>query len=153
LQNYIRAWKDDATRDFLSLSGWAKGPHHRRRAATALVLNDKLSVLNDKEVVMKAFSILFLVLLSASLIIAGLWTWQQSQDLVLDWGFGRPNIAQWAVRSAVVAAIAAAQIILLVPVIGRIYRRGVADMVIAFTAAVVLALASVSAIACGFAGR
>ena len=55
---------------------------------------------------MKAFSILFLILLSASLIIAGLWTWQQSQDLVLDWGFGRPNIAQWAVRSAVVAAIA-----------------------------------------------
>jgi len=102
---------------------------------------------------MKLFSILFLILLSAALIIAGLWAWQQSLDLVLDWGFDRPNIAQWAVRSAVIAMIAAAQIILLVPAIGRIYRRGIADTVIAFTALVVFALASVSAIACGFAGR
>jgi len=102
---------------------------------------------------MKVVSGLFLILFSATAVVAGLWYGQQSQDLVLDWGLGRPNVAVWAVRSAAVAAIAAAQVILLVPVIGGIYRRGTADTVAAYTAAVIFALASVSAIACGFLGR
>jgi hypothetical protein len=102
---------------------------------------------------MKVISIVLLVALSAAAVTASLWAWQQSLDLVLDWGFARPAVAQWAVRSTSVAVIAASQVILLVPVAGRIYRRSIADTVMAFTAAVVFALASVSAIACGFAGR
>jgi hypothetical protein len=62
-------------------------------------------------------------------------------------------VAQWAVRSAAVAAIAGAQIILMSWLIGRIYRRGTFDSVMTFAATAVLALAAVSAIACGFAGR
>lgn len=102
---------------------------------------------------MKTLGILVLSLLSTTAVAAGLWAWQQSQDFVLDWGFGRPNVAEWAVRSAAVAVISAAQVVLIILVAGRVYRRGTVDSVLALTAGVVCALASVSAIACGFAGR
>jgi hypothetical protein len=102
---------------------------------------------------MKTIALLTAALISALTVAAGMWVWQQAPDLVLDWGFGRPDVAEWGVRSAAVAAIAAAQLILLTLVVGRIYRRGTFDSVLAFAATAVLALASVSAIACGFAGR
>jgi hypothetical protein len=102
---------------------------------------------------MKPIALFLVSVLSAAAVVAGLWAWQQAPDLVLDWGAGRPEVAQWAVRSAAVAAIAGAQIILMSWLIGRIYRRGTFDSVMTFAATAVLALAAVSAIACGFAGR
>ncbi len=75
------------------------------------------------------------------------------KDWVLDWGLSRPDVAVWAVRSAGVGAIAAAQVILLALVCARLYGRGRVDSALAFTAGAVCALACVSALACGLAGR
>ena len=87
-------------------------------------------------------------------VVAGLWAWQQAQDLVLDYGTaGRPDVEAWAIRSGAVAAIALAQVILLTLVVGRLYRRGTFDAVLALVSVVVFALATASAIACGLAGR
>jgi hypothetical protein len=91
---------------------------------------------------------------AAATVVAGMWAWQQAQDLVLDYGAaGRPDIEAWAIRSAAVAAIALAQVILLTLVVGRFYRRGVFDAVLALTSVIVFALATAGAVACGLAGR
>ena len=103
---------------------------------------------------MRGISILFSALLSGGLVVAGIWAWQQAQDLVLDhWNAGRPELAEWAIRSGAIAAVALAQIIVLTFVAGRVYSRRTMDSVLTFTAGVVFALASVGAIACGLAGR
>lgn len=94
------------------------------------------------------------IVVSAALVVAGLWAWQGAQDVVLDhWVAARPDLAQWAVRIAAIAAIALAQVILAAFVAGRVYRRGILDSVLTITAGIVFALASVGAIACGLAAR
>lgn len=103
---------------------------------------------------MRTTSILFSALLACGMIVAGVWGWQQAQDLVLDhWSASRPELAEWAVRNAAIATVALAQIIILVFVAGRIYGRRTLDSVLTLTAGVVFALAIVGAIACGLAGR
>jgi hypothetical protein len=103
---------------------------------------------------MRAASISFSAVLAGLLVVVGVWGWQQAQDLVLDhWNAARPELAESAVRSAAIALVALAQVIVLIFVAGRIYRRGTLDSVLTLTAAVVFALASVGAIACGLAGR
>ena len=89
-----------------------------------------------------------------ALVVAGLWGWQEARDMVLDWGAGRPEVAAWAVRSAAVAAIAFAQVVLVTAVAGRVFRRrGMIDDIMRLTAGLVCALAVVTAIACGLAGK
>ena len=103
---------------------------------------------------MRVMSILFSALVAGAMVVAGIWAWQQSQDLVLDhWNAGRPELAEWAIRSAAIAAVALAQVTVVTFVAGRIYSRRTLDSVLTFTAAVVFALASVGAICCGLAGR
>ena len=92
------------------------------------------------------------ILVAIALVVAALWGWQMAPDLALDWGAARPELGAWAVRSAAVAAFAGGQVVLLIFVAGKIYRRGAFDAVIGLTAAVVFALAAVSAVACGLAG-
>jgi len=92
-------------------------------------------------------------LVAAALVVAGMWAWQGAGDWVLDWNVGRPDVAVWAVRSASVAAIAAAQVILLALVCARLYGRGAFDSALAYTAGAACALACVSALACGLAAR
>jgi hypothetical protein len=87
------------------------------------------------------------------LVVAGLWAWNGAADWVLDWGVGRPDIAVWAVRSAAIAVIAAAQVILLSLVGAKLYGRGAADSAIAFSVGAICAMASLSAAACAFYGR
>jgi hypothetical protein len=90
---------------------------------------------------------------AAVLVIAGLWAWNAAGDWVLDWNVTRPEVAVWAVRSAAVGAIAAAQVVLLALVGARVYGRGRVDSAMAFTAGAVCAVACVSAVAFGLAGR
>src|SRR4051812_44005126 len=102
---------------------------------------------------MKAMGIVFAALVAGAMVVGCLWAWDQAQDLVLDWGVQRPDVALWAVRSLAVAGIAVAQMILMVLVCGPIYRKGTFDAVVRFASAAVAALAAVSAVACGLAGR
>ena len=69
--------------------------------------------------------------IAAAMVFAGLWAWQGAGDWVLDWGLSRPEVAVWAVRSAGVGAIAAAQVILLALVCTRLYGRGPLDSALA----------------------
>ena len=103
---------------------------------------------------LKVLTVPLAAAVGGALVVAGLWAWQGAPDMALDWGAGRPEVATWAIRSAAVAVIAAAQVVLLALVAGRIFqRRGTFDTVLTFTAVAVVALASVSAVACGLAGR
>lgn len=103
---------------------------------------------------MRITTILLSALLAGVMVVAGVWAWQQAQDLVLDhWNAGRPELAEWAIRSAAVAVVALAQVIIMLFVAGRVYQRRTLDSVLTFTAGVVFALALVGAIACGLAGK
>jgi glycogen synthase len=88
---------------------------------------------------------------ATALMVASLWAWQQAPHLVFD--ADRPDIALWAVRTTAVAAAALAQAVLLLFVVGRIYRTRGLDIVLRVLTATVFTVALVSAIALGLAGR
>ena len=95
---------------------------------------------------------------AVGLMVLGLWAWQHAAEVATDGGAARPYVAKWAVRSAAVAAAAAAQAVVLVVVVGRVYGRrgappGAVDAVLRLTALLVFAVAAVSAVALGLAGR
>ena len=91
--------------------------------------------------------------IAIAMIVTGFWIVQQAQDVAWDWGSSRPEVTMWAIRSGGIAAIALAQAILVVAVTSRVYRRGTLDSLLGLTSIAVFALACVSAIACGLAGR
>ena len=93
------------------------------------------------------------IVIAGVMVFAGLWAWQGAGEWILDWNVTRPEVAVWAVRSGAVGVIAAAQVILLAVVGARLYGRGRMDSAMAFTAGAVCAVACVSAVAFGLAGR
>ena len=103
---------------------------------------------------MRAVSLVGGAVASLALLVVALWAWQHAAEVASDGGAARPYVAKWAVRSAAVAAAAAAQGVLLVAVVGRVYaRHGPLDDVLRLSAGLVFAVATVSAVALGFAGR
>src|SRR3954463_3569582 len=89
---------------------------------------------------------------SIVLMIAALWAWSRAGALSAE--ATRPEVERWAVRSAAVAVAAVAQLVLLTFVAGRLFepRRFGAD-VLRLTAGLVPAVAIVSAVSLGLAGR
>jgi hypothetical protein len=85
------------------------------------------------------------------LMVAALWAWQAGPHLAFD--ANQPDVALWAVRSAAVAAGALAQALAVVLVLGNLYRRRRLDAAVGLTAAAIFAVALVSAVALGLAGR
>lgn len=90
-------------------------------------------------------------LVSAALMVACLWLWQKAPVLV-DVG-ERSKVVLWAVRSSAVAAGALAQTVLLVVVVGNLYRARVPDRILQVLMGGLFAVSLVSAIALGLAGR
>ena len=93
---------------------------------------------------------------SVALLVVGLWAWQHAAEVATDalGATAQPYVAKWAVRSAAIAAAAAAQALLLTAVVGRVYgRHGALDAVLRLSALLVFAVALVSACALGLAGR
>ncbi len=86
-----------------------------------------------------------------ALMVSALWAWQMGPHLAFD--ADQPDVTLWAVRSAAVAAAALAQAVMLVLVLGNLYRRGRLDVALGVTAAAVFTIALVSAVALGLAGR
>jgi hypothetical protein len=99
----------------------------------------------------RKFLITLGILISASLVFIALWTWQQAPHLAFN--EDRPEVVLWAVRTASVAAGALAQTVLLVLVVGNIYRTRAVDMLLRFLTAGVFAVSLVSAIALGLVGN
>jgi hypothetical protein len=86
-----------------------------------------------------------------ALMVTCLWTWQHAPGLAAD--AERPDVVIWAARSAAVAAGALAQTVLLVLVVGNLYRAKLPDRLLQLLTAGLFAAALVSAIALGLAGR
>jgi hypothetical protein len=91
------------------------------------------------------------IILSAGLVFIALWAWQEAPHLAFN--EDRPDIIMWAVRTASVAAGALAQTVLLVFVVGNIYRTRAVDVLLRLLTATVFAVSLVSAIALGLVGR
>ena len=91
------------------------------------------------------------IIISGGLVLISLWAWQQAPHLAFN--EDRPELILWAVRTASVAAGALAQTILLVLVVGNIYRTRAVDLLLRFLTAGVFAISLVSAIALGIAGN
>ena len=91
------------------------------------------------------------LVVSVTLLLISLWAWQEAPHLAMD--ADRPEITLWAVRTASIAAGALAQTVLLVLVIGNIYRTRAVDILFRFMTGMVFAVSLVSAIALGLAGR
>ena len=88
---------------------------------------------------------------TVGLMVLCLYGWQHASELAGQ--AGRPYVAKWAVRSGAIAIGAAAQVILLTLVVGRLYRRQLLDDVLRLTAASVIAVALVTSVALGMAAR
>ena len=98
--------------------------------------------------------VVFGSLVTVALMVAALYAWRHAAELAGDWGASRPYVAALAVRSGAIAMAAGAQVVLLTLVVGRLFaRRQLVDEVLRLAAGLVAALALVSAIALGLAGR
>jgi hypothetical protein len=86
------------------------------------------------------------------LMVLAMWIWEHAASLTDTWATRRP-VATLAIWSGAVGLIAAAQLILLVFVIERIYRRDLFGELLKLTAGLICTVASVGAIALGFASR
>lgn len=102
---------------------------------------------------MKAASVFLGGTVTILLMVLCLWAWQHAAALAAEREATRPYVATWAVRSGAIALAAAAQAVLLVAVLGRLYRRQLLDDVLRLSAALVFAVALVSAVALGLASR
>lgn len=91
------------------------------------------------------------LVVSTVLILISLWAWQQAPHLQMD--ADKPEVILWAVRTASVAAGALAQTVLLVLVVGNIFRARAIDVLFRLLTVAVFAVSLVSAIALGLAGR
>ena len=85
------------------------------------------------------------------LMVSCLWAWQSAGEFAVD--ASRPYVATLAARSAAIALGAAAQVLVLTLVVGRIYRRQLVDDVLKLSAAAVMLVALVGAVALGLAAR
>ena len=89
--------------------------------------------------------------MTMGLMMTALWAWQNAPLLVEEWT--RPDIATYAVRCAAVALAAAAQVVVLVFVVGRAFSPGRADWAAGLLAATVCGISGVSAVALTLVGR
>ncbi len=86
-----------------------------------------------------------------SMVVAGLWAWNDARNLAE--GSTRPDVTLWALRAAAVAVAAGAQAMILTFIVGRIYRKDLFCDLLRLFAGVISAVALISAIALGLAGR
>jgi hypothetical protein len=85
------------------------------------------------------------------LMVTCLWAWQNAGEFFVD--ATRPYVATMAARSAAVALGAAAQVVLLTLVVGRLYPRQLLDEMLKLSAAGVMVVSLVAAVALALAAR
>jgi hypothetical protein len=81
------------------------------------------------------------------IILISLWFWREAVRVADGTGATHPNLAVYSVRLAAIAGIAAAQILLLHFVVGRIYRPTVFDYVLKCAAGLICAVSLAAAVA------
>ena len=86
-----------------------------------------------------------------ALVVAAMWSWASAEQLVRR--AGDPTLAAWAVRTAAVAAVAAAQVLGLSFVTVLFYDRDRAGDIMRIAAGALCTVAMIAAIAMGFLSR
>ncbi|HLL88933.1 MAG TPA: hypothetical protein VK324_06495 [Tepidisphaeraceae bacterium] len=135
------------------LDSAAPPPRRPRAVARRAGVYDRLAELDRRPAIdfAAAVSVCAGTVVTIGLVVVAMWAWQHAAGLTED--AARPDVAAYAVRCAAVAAAAGAQVVLLLAVVGRIYRRGGVDGAVATVAVVVGTVSLVSAVALGLAGR
>ena|SRR5688572_9922464 len=90
-------------------------------------------------------------LASIALVVAALWSWGRALEIAEN--AHRPHVAVWAVRSGALAAVAAAQVLVITCAVGALYQRRAIDEMLRLLAGLVATIALVSAVALALAGR
>lgn len=88
---------------------------------------------------------------SIVLTVFGIWAWSQSPNLAAN--TSRPDVAGLAVRSGAIGVIAISQLVLLIWVVGNLFRRNLADDLLKLLSLCVSAIALIAAVALGLASR
>src|SRR3954469_25162232 len=91
------------------------------------------------------------VLASVGMLLVALWSWQHAGGMVVGWE--QPGVAVWAVRVGAVGLAAAAQVLMMLLVVAKVYERGALASAFIICATMVFTLAAVSAVALGLAGH
>jgi hypothetical protein len=87
------------------------------------------------------------LLCGIGIIVIGLWFWREAARVADGTGATHPNQAVYSVRLIAVAGIAAAQVVLLHFVVGRIYRPSGLDDLLKRTAGLICVVSLAAAIA------
>lgn len=90
-------------------------------------------------------------LAAIALVVAALWSWGRAPEIAEN--AHRPHVAVWAVRSGALAALAAAQVLVITCAVGALYSRRPVDEMLRLLAGLVATIALVSAVALALAGR
>ncbi len=91
--------------------------------------------------------------MALALAVGGLWSWFKAPSMNAVLGAAHPQLAELGFKSAAVAAISAAQLMLMVLVVDAIYRRDGFSFVLKVLAAVICLVGGVAAVALVLAGR
>jgi hypothetical protein len=108
-------------------------------------------VLGKEDGMRSRISILAGAVIATVLMVMALRMWDRAAHVAF--GADRPQIALYAGRAAAVATGALAQMIVILIVLGNLYRRRASDMILRVLAAVVFMVSLVSAIALSLAAR
>jgi hypothetical protein len=102
---------------------------------------------------MRARGIMIAGVAAAMLVVmAALWGWQSAPRIVSAWE-GHPELALWGVRSGVVAAVAAAQVVLLGVVSHCMFGRDAVTDLLRASGTVLSLAAAAGAVLLGLASR
>ena len=85
------------------------------------------------------------------IVVAAMWGWSSAWRIAQ--ATSRPDVTLWAVRSAALALAMGAQVIFVTCLVCVVYRRDLFAEFLRFSAAAIAAVALISAVALGLAGR
>ena len=90
---------------------------------------------------------------TVALMVAAMWAWRFAPELAVRRSAADPYAAKLGVRSLAVAAAAAAQVLLLTCVVGRVYPARLPDKLLGAALALTAVAALAAAVALGWPGR
>jgi FtsH-binding integral membrane protein len=100
---------------------------------------------------LRALLMMFGILVTVAMLEVALWTWHHAGGIVIGWS--DPAIGVWAVRIAALSLAAAAQVVVMLAVVGKVYQRRALGSAFTICAAMFFTLAAVGAVALGLAGH
>jgi hypothetical protein len=101
----------------------------------------------------RAIAILLGAAWSMGLLILGLWAWHDGTAIVKRMEFSRPVTEMWAMRAGAVSVVALGEALLVLLVIGNVWRRDRLTDVLGLLASVIFVIGGATAVTLGVMGR